>query len=130
MGNINIDVGAIVTSISLVIASIAAFIVALKDKKNTAGEEKAISVTKINETDKKVEILIDQVDFLFDEISRLRSEKINLEKIVAKLQEDLQVESSDHTVTKQKLAQALEELENKNKRLKDLEGIVGIKDVI
>lgn len=122
MGDIQIDLGAIITAISLVIGSIATFIVALRsDKKNDSGEEKAISVTKINETDKKVEVLIGQVDFLFEEISRLRAEKDSLEKKIALLTEELQNEREDHAETKQKLATALKELKEKNHRLRVLE---------
>lgn len=121
IGDIKIDIGSIITALSLVIGSVATFIVALRDKKNTSGEEKAISVTKINETDKKVEVLIGQVDFLFEEISRLRAEKDSLEKKIALLNEELQDERDDHAATKKKLNAAVKELEEKNKRLKALE---------
>lgn len=122
MEGIKIDLGSIITAISLVIGSVATFIVALRsDKKNESGEEKAISVTKINETDKKVEVLIGQVDFLFEEISRLRAEKDSLEKKIALLNEELQTERDDHAATKIKLAEAVKELGEKSERLKALE---------
>lgn len=119
--SIRIDAAAVVTAISLIIGSIATLIVALKDRKGSDGESKAVSVTRIDDTDKKVETLIQQVDFLFDEIGKLRKEKDKLVKEVARLRAELKNEQSDHAETKLKLAAALKELADKNKRILALE---------
>lgn len=123
MEPLRIDIAGIVTGLSLVIGSVATVLVAIKKVPSTSSEEKAVSVTRINETDKKVTILIQQVDFLFDEISRLRAEKLQLSKQIAKLREELKVEKTDHVKTKSRLDKALVELEDKNKRILMLEEI-------
>lgn len=120
--SIRIDAAAVVTGISLVIGSIATLIVALRDRKNSDGESKAVSVTRIDDTDKKVETLIQQVDFLFDEIGKLRKEKDKLVKEVARLRAELKNEQSDHAETKRQLADALAQLKDKNERILALEG--------
>ncbi len=121
--SIRIDAAAVVTGISLIIGSIATLIVALKDRKGSDGESKAVSVTRIDDTDKKVTTLIQQVDFLFDEISKLRAEKDELVKEVARLRAELRKEKSDHTETKRRLEAALAELKDKTARLEALESI-------
>lgn len=121
--SIRIDAAAVVTAISLIIGSIATLIVALKDRKNSDGESKAVSVTRIDDTDKKVETLIQQVDFLFDEIGKLRKEKDELVKEVARLRAELKSEKSDHAETKRQLANALAQLKDKNERILALEKV-------
>lgn len=120
--SIRIDAAAVVTAISLIIGSIATLIVALKDRKGSDGESKAVSVTRIDDTDRKVETLIQQVDFLFDEISKLRAEKDELVKEVARLRAELKKEKSDHAETKRQLTDALAQLKDKNERILALEG--------
>lgn len=119
---VKLDIAAVITAISLVITAAATFIVAFRDKK-TDGDaaDKAVSVTQIYETDKKVETLIQQVDFLFDEISKLRTEKDNLEHQIARLTEDLNREREDHSKTKARLDALLVELDEKNKKIAVLE---------
>lgn len=119
---VKLDIAAVITAISLVITAAATFIVAFRDKKTDMDSvDKAVSVTKIHETDKKVEILIQQVDFLFDEISKLRTEKDDLESQIAKLTEDLNREREDHSKTKARLDALLAELDEKNKKIAVLE---------
>ena len=90
---VKLDIAAVITAISLVITAAATFIVAIRDKNsNNEAADKAVSVTQIHETDKKVETLIQQVDFLFDEISKLRTEKDDLERQIATLTDDLNKE--------------------------------------
>lgn len=119
---VKLDIAAVITAISLVITAAATFIVAFRDKKTDMDSvDKAVSVTKIHETDKKVEILIQQVDFLFDEISKLRTEKDDLESQIARLTEDLNREREDHGKTKARLDALLAELDEKNKKIAVLE---------
>lgn len=119
---VKLDIAAVITAISLVITATATFIVALRDKKSSGeATDKAVSVTQIHETDKKVETLIQQVDFLFDEISKLRTEKDSLERQIIALTNDLNREREDHNKTKAKLDALLVELDNKNKRIAALE---------
>ena len=119
---VKLDIAAVITAISLVITAAATFIVAFRDKKTDMDSvDKAVSVTKIHETDKKVEILIQQVDFLFDEISKLRTEKDDLESQIARLTEDLDREREDHSKSKARLDALLAELDEKNKKIAVLE---------
>ena len=119
---VKIDIAAVITAISLVITAAATFIVAFRDKKTDMDSvDKAVSVTKIHETDKKVEILIQQVDFLFDEISKLRTEKDDLESQIATLTDDLNKEREDHSKTKARLDALLVELDKKNRKIAVLE---------
>lgn len=119
---VKLDIAAVITAISLVITAVATFIVALRDKKPSEdAADKAVSVTQIHETDKKVETLIQQVDFLFDEINRLRTEKDSLERQIVALTNDLDREREDHNKTKARLDALLIELDNKNKRIAVLE---------
>ena len=119
---VKLDIAAVITAISLVITAAATFIVAFRDKKpSEAAADKAVSVTQIHETDKKVETLIQQVDFLFDEISKLRTEKDSLERQIVALTNDLNREREDHNRTKARLDALLVELDKKNKRIAALE---------
>ena len=119
---VKLDIAAVITAISLVITAAATFIVAFRDKKpSEEAADKAVSVTQIHETDKKVETLIQQVDFLFDEISKLRTEKDSLERQIVALTNDLDREREDHNKTKARLDALLVELDNKNKRIAALE---------
>ena len=119
---VKLDIAAVITAISLVITAAATFIVAFRDKKpSEEAAEKAVSVTQIHETDKKVETLIQQVDFLFDEISKLRTEKDSLERQIVALTSDLNREREDHNKTKARLDALLVELDKKNKRIAALE---------
>lgn len=120
--SVRLDVAGVITAVSLVITAAATFIVAMRDRKGDGNStDKAIAVTQINETDKKVETLIQQVDFLFDEISRLRTEKDNLQKQVDRLNEELKKERADHRITKERLDALLIELDQKNKNIAILE---------
>lgn len=119
---VKLDIAAVITAISLVITAAATFIVAFRDKKpSEEAADKAVSVTQIHETDKKVETLIQQVDFLFDEISKLRTEKDSLERQIVALTNDLNREREDHNKTKARLDSLLVELDKKNKRIAALE---------
>ena len=119
---VKLDIAAFITAISLVITAAATFIVAFRDKKpSEEAADKAVSVTQIHETDKKVETLIQQVDFLFDEISKLRTEKDSLERQIVALTNDLNREREDHNRTKARLDALLVELDKKNKRIAALE---------
>ena len=119
---VKLDIAAVITAISLVITAAATFIVAFRDKKSSEeAADKAVSVTQIHETDKKVETLIQQVDFLFDEISKLRTEKDSLERQIVALTNDLNREREDHNRTKARLDALLVELDKKNKRIAALE---------
>ena len=119
---VKLDIAAVITAISLVITAAATFIVAFRDKKpSEEAADKAVSVTQIHETDKKVETLIQQVDFLFDEISKLRTEKDSLERQIVALTNDLNREREDHNRTKARLDALLVELDKKNKRIAALE---------
>ena len=119
---VKLDIAAVITAISLVITAAATFIVAFRDKKpSEEAADKAVSVTQIHETDKKVETLIQQVDFLFDEISKLRTEKDSLERQIVALTNDLNREREDHNRTKSRLDALLVELDKKNKRIAALE---------
>ena len=119
---VKLDIAAVITAISLVITAAATFIVAFRDKKpSEEAADKAVSVTQIHETDKKVETLIQQVDFLFDEISKLRTEGDSLERQIVALTNDLNREREDHNRTKARLDALLVELDKKNKRIAALE---------
>lgn len=119
---VKLDIAAVITAISLVITAAATFIIAFRDKKpSEEAADKAVSVTQIHETDKKVETLIQQVDFLFDEISKLRTEKDSLERQIVALTNDLNREREDYNRTKARLDALLVELDKKNKRIAALE---------
>lgn len=119
---IQLDVAASITAVSLIITAVATFIVAVRDRKsNGSSNEKAVAVTEIVDTNKKVETLIQQVEFLFEEIGRLREEKENLEKRVNRLTAELRKEKADHAETKARLEALLIELHEKNKRISELE---------
>lgn len=119
---VKLDIAAVITAISLVITAAATFIVTIRDKNsNNEAADKAVSVTQIHETDKKVETLIQQVDFLFDEISKLRTEKDDLERQIATLTDDLNKEREDHSKTKARLDALLVELDKKNRKIAVLE---------
>ena len=119
---VRFDIAAIVTGVSLVITAVATFIVAVRDRKsNGDGNAKAIAVTEIVDTGKKVETLMQQVEFLFEEISKLREQKENLERRVNRLSAELKKEKADHAETKARLEALLIELHEKNKKIKDLE---------
>jgi len=112
---VKLDIAAVITAISLVITAAATFIVALRDKKpSEEAADKAVSVTQIHETDKKVETLIQQVDFLFDEISKLRTEKDSLERQIVALTNDLNREREDHNRTKARLEYELSKIKENN----------------
>lgn len=127
IADIQFDVAAVITAISLIIGSVATLIVALKDRKSGDSESKAVAVTRIDDTDKKVETLIQQVDFLFDEIGKLRKEKDELVKEVTRLRAELKTERSDHAETKRQLAEALAQLKDKNERIQALESVINKK---
>ncbi len=119
---IQLDVAASITAVSLIITAVATFIVAVRDRKsNGSSNEKAVAVTEIVDTNKKVETLIQQVEFLFEEIGRLMEEKENLEKRVNRLTTELKKEKADHAETKARLEALLIELHEKNKRISELE---------
>ena len=124
---IEIDVAAVITGIALVIGSVGTLIVALRGREGSDGESKAVSVTRIDDTDRQVQTLRTQVDFLFDEIGKLREEKDELVKEVARLRAELKREKSDHTETKRQLAEALTQLKDKSARIEALEGAKEIK---
>lgn len=122
MDLVRIDIAAIITAISLIIGAAATFIIALRDRKSDGNSNaKAVAVTEIADTGKKVETLIQQVDFLFEEISRLRVEKDNLERKVAELTDELRREKEDHAKTKAALTEALNKLAEKTAKLEELE---------
>jgi chromosome segregation ATPase len=119
--SVRIDLAAVITAVSLVITAAGTFIVSFRDKDNRDSNSKAISVTNISDTEGKVETLIKQVDFLFDEVSRLRVEKDTLERQIEQLTTELENERVDHANTKSKLDQLLVELADKNNRIAILE---------
>jgi HPt (histidine-containing phosphotransfer) domain-containing protein len=115
------DLAANITATSLLVGAVATLIVALHKDKSSNGEAKAISVTRIDDTDQKVKTLIQQVDFLFDEVTKLRNQKYELEQVVAKLRDELRKKDTDHDKTKLLLKEALAQLKDKSDRLKALE---------
>ncbi len=122
MGTIQFDIAATITAVSLVITSIGALLVALRGGKSSGeSNSKAVAVTKISDTEHKVGVLIQQVDFLFEEIGRLRHEKSQLESRIDELNQDLLQERADHAETKRLLAEAVAELQDKTRRIKVLE---------
>lgn len=122
-GDLTIDVAGIITAIVALVTSVGGFFIAKNTNKNddNEGEEKAVSLSRVNETDKKVEVLFTQVDFLFEEISKLRIEKNSLEAQIHALRDELRLERADHAKTKRKLSETIAELEQKNNRIKALE---------
>ena len=124
-GDLTIDVAGIITAIVALVTSIGGFFIAKNTHKNddNEGEQKAVSLSRVNETDKKVEVLFVQVDFLFEEISKLRSEKNSLETQIHELRDELRLERVDHAKTKKKLSDTISELKLKNNRIKALEEI-------
>lgn len=123
-GEMTIDLAAVITSLVGLATTIGGFIVVNKGPKDgDDSESKAISLSRVDETDKKVEILITQVDFLFDEISKLRGEKDSLEEQIRDLRAELKTERKDHVETKRRLAETIEKLRMKTERLRILEEI-------
>ena len=123
-GEMTIDLAAVITSLVGFATTIGGFIVVNKKPKGgDDSESKAISLSRVDETDKKVEILITQVDFLFDEISKLRGEKDSLEEQIRDLRAELKTERKDHVETKRRLAETIEKLRMKTERLRILEEI-------
>lgn len=122
VSEVRLDVAATITAISLIITAVATFIVAVRDRKsNGSSNEKAVAVTEVVNTGKKVETLMQQVEFLFEEISKLREQKENLERRVNRLSAELKKEKADHAETKARLEALLIELHEKNKKIKELE---------
>ena len=116
-GEMTIDLAAVITSLVGLATTIGGFIVANKiPKDGDDSESKAISLSRVDETDKKVEILITQVDFLFDEISKLRGEKNSLEEQIRDLRAELKTERKDHEETKRRLTETIEKLRMKTER--------------
>ena len=123
-GEMTIDLAAVITSLVGFATTIGGFIVVNKRPKDgDDSESKAISLSRVDETDKKVEILITQVDFLFDEISKLRGEKNSLEEQIRDLRAELETERKDHVETKRLLTETIEKLRMKTERLRILEEI-------
>ena len=123
-GEMTIDLAAVITSLVGFATTIGGFIVVNKKPKDgDDSESKAISLSRVDETDKKVEILITQVDFLFDEISKLRGEKDSLEEQIRDLRAELKTERKDHVETKRRLTETIEKLRMKTERLRILEEI-------
>ena len=123
-GEMTIDLAAVITSLVGFATTIGGFIVVNKGPKDgDDSESKAISLSRVDETDKKVEILITQVDFLFDEISKLRGEKNSLEEQIRDLRAELKTERKDHAETKRRLTETIEKLRMKTERLRILEEI-------
>ena len=123
-GEMTIDLAAVITSLVGFVTTIGGFIVVNKKPKDgDDSESKAISLSRVDETDKKVEILITQVDFLFDEISKLRGEKNSLEEQIRDLRAELKTERKDHEETKRLLIETIEKLRMKTERLQILEEI-------
>ena len=122
-GDVTVDVAAIITAIIGLVTTIGGFFIARRQPKNDDddGEQKAVSLSRVNETDKKVEVLFTQVDFLFEEISKLRSEKNSLEAQIHALRDELSLERADHAKTKRKLSETIAELKHKNDRIRALE---------
>ena len=122
-GDVTVDVAAIITAIVGLVTTIGGFLIARRQPKNDEddGEQKAVSLSRVNETDKKVEVLFTQVDFLFEEISKLRSEKNSLEAQVHALRDELSLERADHAKTKRKLSETIAKLKHKNDRIRALE---------
>ena len=122
-GDLTVDVAAIITALVALVTTVGGFFVARKTTGNDAdeSEQKAISLSRVDETDKKVDVLFTQVDFLFDEISKLRSEKNSLENQIHALRDELRLERADHAKTKKKLSETISELKLKNDRIKALE---------
>lgn len=127
-GEMTIDLAAVITALVGFTTTIGGFFVANKRPKDgDDSESKAVSLSRVDETDKKVEILITQVDFLSYEISKLREEKNSLEEQIRDLRAELKTERKDHTETKCRLAETIEKLREKNERLKILEEIQNTK---
>ena len=122
-GDVTVDVAAIITAIVGLVTTIGGFFIARQQPKSDEddGEQKAVSLSRVNETDKKVEVLFTQVDFLFEEISKLRSEKNSLEAQIHALRDELSLERADHAKTKRKLSETIAELKQKNDRIRALE---------
>ena len=122
-GDVTVDVAAIITAIVGLVTTIGGFFIARQKPRNDEddGEQKAVSLSRVNETDKKVEVLFTQVDFLFEEISKLRSEKNSLEAQIHALRDELSLERADHAKTKRKLSETIIELKQKNDRIRALE---------
>ena len=122
-GDVTVDVAAIITAIVGLVTTIGGFFIARQKPSNDEddGEQKAVSLSRVNETDKKVEVLFTQVDFLFEEISKLRSEKNSLEAQIHALRDELSLERADHAKTKRKLSETIIELKQKNDRIRALE---------
>ena len=123
-GEMTIDLAAVITSLVGFATTIGGFIVVNKKPKDgDDSESKAISLSRVDETDKKVEVLITQVDFLFDEISKLRGEKNSLEEQIRDLRAEPKTERKDHAETKRRLTETIEKLRMKTERLRILEEI-------
>lgn len=121
-GDMTIDLAAVITALVGLATTIGGLFVANKAPNDVDdGESKAVSLSRVHETDKKVDILTVQVDFLFEEISKLRSEKNLLETQIQALRDELKLERADHAKTKKKLSDTISELKLKNNRIKALE---------
>ena len=92
----------------------------MKGKAGSKSEEKANSLSKIDETYKEVKLLRGHIDFLLSEVSRLVSEREEMSKQVSQLQQDLKHEREEHAKTKKKIDELLKEILQRDERILEL----------
>lgn len=120
-----LDIAAALTALSLVIGSIATVIVALKGAQRTPTDkennDKAVAVSEIRDTTDRVDILWEHIIDLREELATLRKEKEDLEEKYEELSKALAKEQGDHAETRRMLDDALAQIAEKDKRIKELE---------
>lgn len=122
------DLAAIITSVSLIITAIGGIFVSIRSKDGSdTGEDRAAAVSSIQATTRSVESLEARVDILFDEISKLRSERTKLSNEVARLRLELEKERGDHRRTRERIEELVSEIAKKDARIKELESEIKIK---
>ena len=121
---VELDIAASLTGLSLIIGSLATLTIALRGKSNSDSEDndkKALAVSEIKNTTDRVDILWEHIIDLREELSTLRKEKEDLEDKDEELSKALAKEQGDHAETRRRLDDALAQIAEKDKRIKELE---------
>lgn len=120
------DIAQVITALALLIPAVAGAIVSLQrggsnSENQKQAEQSAISVTRINATEKMVDTMREQVDYLLKTVGTLEQEKNKLVVQIDDLNVQLEKERGDHKKTKARLDALLAELTIKNEKIAVLE---------
>lgn len=122
-----LDAAQFITALALLIPAVTGSILSLRRSGGTYSENQkdaesaAISVTRIGATEKMVDTMREQVDYLLRSVGVLEQEKNKLVAQVNVLTSQLEKERGDHKNTKARLDALLVEITIKNEKIAVLE---------